>query len=69
MSNTEVTDSTPRCGCGKSLSMPYCDSSHGRSPEEYEAWKIATAKADEVKQIDEIQLMSMSKQGDATIFL
>jgi len=49
MSNTEVTDSTPKCGCGKSLSMPYCDSSHGRSPEEYEAWKIATAEADEVK--------------------
>jgi CDGSH-type Zn-finger protein len=37
-----VVESTPKCGCGKSLHMPYCDGSHGRSPEQYEEWKRQT---------------------------
>jgi CDGSH-type Zn-finger protein len=49
MSDTEATESTPKCGCGKSLHMPYCDASHGRSPEEYEAWKLEVTKENEDK--------------------
>lgn len=43
MTDNEATESKPKCGCGKSLHMPYCDSSHDRSPEEYEAWKLDVA--------------------------
>jgi CDGSH-type Zn-finger protein len=37
-----VTEKIPKCGCGKSLHMPYCDGSHGRSVEQYEEWKRQT---------------------------
>ena len=39
---TKVVNSTPTCGCGKSLHMPYCDGSHGRSEEQYAEWKRQT---------------------------
>jgi len=38
----EVVNSTPKCGCGRSLHMPYCDGSHGRSEEQYAEWKRQT---------------------------
>lgn len=41
---SDNTTEMPKCGCGKSLHMPYCDGSHGRSPEEYEAWKQEVAE-------------------------
>lgn len=37
-----VVNPTPTCGCGKSLHMPYCDGSHGRSEEQYADWKRQT---------------------------
>lgn len=37
----EIADveSIPTCGCGRSLHMPYCDGSHGRSEEQYLEWQ------------------------------
>lgn len=32
----------PKCGCGRSLHMPYCDGSHGRSEEQYQEWQRQT---------------------------
>jgi len=37
-----VVESIPKCGCGRSLHMPYCDGSHGRSDAQYEEWKLQT---------------------------
>jgi len=39
----EVVNTSPKCGCGRSLHMPYCDSSHGRSEKQYAEWKLQTA--------------------------
>jgi len=39
----DTIDTTPKCGCGRSLHMPYCDGSHGRSEAQYEEWKRQTA--------------------------
>lgn len=50
MTDKVETESLPKCGCGKSLHMPHCDGSHGRSPEQLEAWKLeveAKRKAEE----------------------
>jgi len=38
----DTIDTTPKCGCGRSLHMPYCDGSHGRSEAQYEEWKRQT---------------------------
>lgn len=38
-----VVEPIAKCGCGRSLHMPYCDGSHGRSEEQYEEWKRQTA--------------------------
>ena len=35
-------DNTPKCGRGRSLHMPYCDGSHGRSDKQYAEWKLQT---------------------------
>ena len=37
-----VVESIPKCGCGRSLHMPYCDGSHGRSDAQYAEWKTQT---------------------------
>jgi CDGSH-type Zn-finger protein len=39
-----VVESIPKCGCGRSLHMPYCDGSHGRSEAQYAEWKLQTAQ-------------------------
>jgi CDGSH-type Zn-finger protein len=49
MTDKTEAESKPKCGCGKSLHMPYCDGSHGRSPEEYEAWKLEVAAENQEK--------------------
>jgi CDGSH-type Zn-finger protein len=40
--DSPVPDSMPKCGCGRSLHMPYCDGSHGRSEKQYAEWKLQT---------------------------
>ncbi len=37
-----LVESIPKCGCGRSLHMPYCDGSHGRSDAQYAEWKLQT---------------------------
>jgi CDGSH-type Zn-finger protein len=37
-----AADSLPKCGCGRSLHMPHCDGSHGRSEQQYAQWKLQT---------------------------
>lgn len=58
MTDKVATESKPKCGCGKSLHMPYCDGSHGRSPEEYEAWKLEVATENKEKQNGKAQLIT-----------
>ena len=52
----EVVNTSPKCGCGRSLHMPYCDGSHGRSEKQYAEWKLQTAlenqKAETAKKSD-----------------
>lgn len=49
-----MEDGRARCGCGKSLSQPYCDGSHARTDEQYAEWKRLTELAEYQKQAAEL---------------
>lgn len=49
--DNKVTPPSWNCGCGRSLHMPYCDGSHGRSEEQYEEWKRQKQRDDQESKI------------------
>jgi len=46
----------PQCGCGKTMHPPYCDGSHGRTPEQLKEWQ------------DKIELERYQKQAQELWF-
>ena len=64
-----VVESIPKCGCGRSLHMPYCDGSHGRSDAQYAEWKLQTEQEKLQATADKEQSLNLSVFKDKFSFL